>query len=243
MATIDSDAYVREWLLCGPFPGRDLTPEERELIEATGYSQAPFLRGGQLTDYLCSAGGEANACPREGDVAEAPDQAPGGAPLVWTRYVSPADVVDFEEIFDSPYAEPWPYALSVLYGYAALQSAAGGPGYIEVGSDDSARVYLNGQLVHDAHVRHCTLHRDFVPVRWEQGDNALLVKVENCGGPGGFIIRAVDASSDGFVPITFEAPVKTIWVRLADGAESGGFSARHTEGKRVHVPMRRRWEE
>ena len=58
MAAMDATGYIRDWLLCGPFPGRELTPEERRPIDSSGYSQAPFLRGGHLTDCLTSAGGE-----------------------------------------------------------------------------------------------------------------------------------------------------------------------------------------
>jgi hypothetical protein len=224
-------------LLCGPFPGRELTPEERRPIDSSGYSQAPFLRGGHLTDCLTSAGGEPNARPLEGDTVEAPD----GTVLTWRSYASPTPVVDFEAVFGVPYTEPWPYSFSVLYGFTVYDSPNGGPGYLEIGSDDSGKVYLNGRLVHDAHVRHCTLHRDYVPATWERGQNTILVKVENCGGPGGFLIRAIEGT--GAVPITFDDPPKTIWIEVTDEAASKGISVRHTDHPTIHVPLKLRWDE
>ena len=35
------------------------------------------------------------------------------------------------------------------------------------------------------------MNRDFVPVDLSKGEYTLLIKVENCGGPGGFIARMV----------------------------------------------------
>ncbi|MBM3840841.1 MAG: hypothetical protein FJ398_23365 [Verrucomicrobia bacterium] len=60
-------SFVREWLVLGPFPSRDLE-----------------------TDFLASAGGEANVRPKEGDTVSTKD----GKQLAWTRLRSKADAVD-----------------------------------------------------------------------------------------------------------------------------------------------------
>jgi len=182
--------YIRDWLVCGPFPGRALTAEEGERIAATGYRFVERLRGRFLVDYLESAGGETAVRPTEGATVTYSD----GTSRQWQRHTSPTDDVRFESVFGAPYREPgpWPYHFAVMYGYTTVQSATGRRTFLEIGTDDSGKAYLNGELVHRAHVIHGTNKRDFVPVELTKGENTLLVKVENCAGPGGFIARIVD---------------------------------------------------
>ncbi|MEW6159810.1 MAG: two-component regulator propeller domain-containing protein [Verrucomicrobiota bacterium] len=67
-------SFVREWLVLGPFPGRNLD-----------------------IDFLADAGGEANVRPKEGDRVRTKD----GKEFVWTRLRSNHDVVDFEQVFSN----------------------------------------------------------------------------------------------------------------------------------------------
>jgi ligand-binding sensor domain-containing protein/two-component sensor histidine kinase len=85
--TIDG-SFVRDWLVLGPFPSRDLE-----------------------TDFLASVGGEANVRPKEGDTFTAKD----GKQMVWTRFRSTRDVIDFEQVFGSV---EW----CVIYAYCELKS-------------------------------------------------------------------------------------------------------------------------
>ncbi|MBI4663147.1 MAG: hypothetical protein HY735_30435, partial [Verrucomicrobia bacterium] len=64
-------SFVREWLVLGPFPGRDLE-----------------------TDFLASVGGEANIRPKEGDTVTRSD----GTQLTWTRLRSDYDIVSLEKV-------------------------------------------------------------------------------------------------------------------------------------------------
>jgi signal transduction histidine kinase/DNA-binding response OmpR family regulator/ligand-binding sensor domain-containing protein len=67
-------SFVREWLVLGPFPSRDME-----------------------TDFLAGVGGEANVRPKEGDAVTTKD----GKQLVWTRFHSSHDVVDLEPVLGS----------------------------------------------------------------------------------------------------------------------------------------------
>jgi signal transduction histidine kinase/ligand-binding sensor domain-containing protein/CheY-like chemotaxis protein len=71
--TLDG-SFVREWLVLGPFPSRDME-----------------------TDFLADAGGEANIRPKEGDTVRTKD----GMELIWTRLRSAHDIVDLEQVFGS----------------------------------------------------------------------------------------------------------------------------------------------
>jgi len=195
--------YIGNWLICAPFPGEALAAAERERIEAAGYRFAERLRGGFLVDYLESIGGEAAARPNEGDTIESPD----GTIVEWKKYNAPSGVVSYGEFLGAPYREgqPWPYHVSVMYGYTTIESDTAGRAFLEIGTDDSGKAYLNGQQVHSAHVIHGWNKRDFVPIDLKEGENTLLIKVEDCGGPGGFIARILEQPPKELATLSMDA--------------------------------------
>jgi len=66
-------SFVRDWLVLGPFPSRDLN-----------------------TDLLADVGGEANIRPQEGDSVTTKE----GKKLTWTRLRSQYDLADVAQVFD-----------------------------------------------------------------------------------------------------------------------------------------------
>lgn len=176
--------YVRDWLACGPFPTRPLTEAERARVAATGNRHIAGLGGGLFDDYLKPVGGETGARPKPGDRVPKP----GGGFLTWREYDTPMEIVDFEKTLGLPRGD---IERCVVYGYTTFESGRGGKAYLELGSDDSAKAWLNGKPVYTAHVLRFDPVRDFVPVTLKVGLNRLLLKVENRGGPGRFSARVV----------------------------------------------------
>lgn len=218
--------YIPSWLVCAPFPGQALAADERERIEATGYRFAGRLGGGFLVDYLESAGGEAAVRPTEGDSVESPD----GKDLKWKKYMAPSGVVSYGEFLGVPYREPepWPYHVAVMYGYTTLESHSDRKAFLEIGTDDSGKAYLNGKLVHSAHVIHGWNQRAFVPIGLRKGKNALLVKVENCGGPGGFIARVTERVPKELATLSLDVEdFNNERNRMADFLSDNGYEWAH----------------
>ena len=74
----------------------------------------------------------------------------------------------------------------IVYGSVTLNSPREQQTTMFVGSDDAVRVWLNGELVHQAFIaRGVNDFEDFFPVTLNQGQNVLLVAVDN-HGHGGF---------------------------------------------------------
>ncbi|MEM7306655.1 MAG: PSD1 and planctomycete cytochrome C domain-containing protein [Planctomycetota bacterium] len=72
-----------------------------------------------------------------------------------------------------------------------ITSERGGPLDLLVGSDDSVRVYLNGESVHANKARRGAARgQDTVRVELPPGESRLVMKVINYGGPGGFAFEA-----------------------------------------------------
>lgn len=165
-----SSGFVRDWLLCGVFPN-PLPPEQER---GEGYQ----VGVGFHTDYL---GGEARARPLAREVVRRPD----GRPTAWMRYQSEDDKIDFRKAFAGNETER-----VVAYAFRTVKRDEPGGAILSIGSDDSVKVWLNGELVHEHEVgRGMRADHDVVPVTFKGGENSLLVKVENGRGGWGFITR------------------------------------------------------
>jgi signal transduction histidine kinase/CheY-like chemotaxis protein/ligand-binding sensor domain-containing protein len=139
-------SFVREWLVLGPFPGRDIE-----------------------TDFLATAGGEANVRPKEGDTVTTKD----GRQLVWTRLRSKFDVIDLEPVFG---IQQW----SVAYAYCELNSDEAIETDARSASYRPYPLWFNGRKVGQTSTR--LARRDesapVLPLRFNAGSNACLLKVQ-----------------------------------------------------------------
>ncbi|MFP4058601.1 MAG: HEAT repeat domain-containing protein [Candidatus Brocadiia bacterium] len=67
------------------------------------------------------------------------------------------------------------------------------PVQLQIGSDDSVKVWVNGQLVHaNAANRGCKPNQDQVKTRLEKGWNKLMVKVSDNAGQWAFCVRVAE---------------------------------------------------
>ena len=177
----DAGGFLREWLVCGVFPNPPVAAGEK-VGRTTGHRAG----AGFDVDYLKAVGGEAAARPAAGQAVRRPD----GSQAAWTSYTSDRDEVDLKAAFRDQ-----PGDRVVAYAYATLPRARAGKAVLALGSDDSVKVYLNGALVHDRRAkRGVRKDEDLVPVTLNQGDNALLMKVENGGSGWGLVLRVLSES-------------------------------------------------
>ena len=78
----------------------------------------------------------------------------------------------------------------VCYAYREFDSPAEQEATVLLGSDDGARLWVNGALVYTHRAgRSAVPDEDAVPVRLKQGRNRLLLKVINEKGEHGFYLR------------------------------------------------------
>ena len=91
----------------------------------------------------------------------------------------------------------------IVYGSVVLDSPEEQETTMLVGSNDAVKVWLNGQLVHQAFIRRgAGDYQDFFPVTLKQGKNVLLVALDNHGHGSfsGFFGFASDAKYTVFNP-------------------------------------------
>lgn len=157
-----------EWVLLGKFP--------QQLVEQS--------RDGFARDYLAEMGGESGA-----RLVASTTLGPASAKVV---QASPEGLVDFVQAFEAP------TDLSVAYAYGEVTSDQPFVGLARFGSDDSAKVWVNGELVHSIETpgRGVIAGEDRFEVRLAKGLNRFLVKVENGSGGWGFSLALYDQAGE-----------------------------------------------
>ncbi len=119
----------------------------------------------------------------------------------------------------------------IVYGSIILDSPREQQTTMFVGSDDSVKIWLNGELVHQAFIaRGVGDFEDFFPVTLNQGQNALLVAIDN-HGHGGF------AGHFGFAPdaqyTVFRAGTRFLFDTDATSFEVGDTFTMHLNTENV----------
>ncbi len=171
---------LTDWLMCGSFPNPPHAGQK-------SYNHKPPCVGFE-TDYLADLGGEANVRPEVGLACMRED----GTEAVWFEHKAGRPNIDLRKIFDQR-KEPCDNAL--IYAWTTFEADAG-KGVMSVGSDDGVMLWLNGELVHEVLAgRACVPHSDIVPVTFRDGENAVMVKVENGNGKWGMFVQPLRGDS------------------------------------------------
>jgi hypothetical protein len=103
----------------------------------------------------------------------------------WSLLESKYNTIDLTSVNENWYL--------VTYLYSQISMPEEKQGFLGIGSDDSVKVWLNGELVHENWVvRGTEIDNDRVPVRFKKGMNQIVIKVQNRGGPWGFCCQLLD---------------------------------------------------
>ena len=177
---------IRRWLILAPIP-----------LEARHYG-GPGLDHEQLP-------GEANLRPRAGEKALI-----GAREFVWDEHFLPDYVIDFNQVLGETGWGGDVSDHSVAYAVCYILAEKAQTGLVmRIGSDDEAKVYLNGTKVYECRVtsRVCIPDSDEVRdiIQFKQGLNVLVFKVVNEEGPWGGCLRFTDGRGN---------PVKGVKVTL-----------------------------
>jgi hypothetical protein len=159
-----AQGFLQTWLLLLPLP------------IASGETGAQALDRPQLP-------GEASLRPRHGEQVTV-----GGRPWRWQEHRSPKAVVDFNAVLGRVTQR------SVAYAVCYIESDQARDGlWLQLGSDDEAKAYLNGREIYQSRQPAALGMLDTVgPVGLKRGINVLLLKVVNESGQWEGCARLVD---------------------------------------------------
>ena len=168
--SLDRSPHVRSWFIAGPFPNPKLdeTPD--------GITRAGFDH-----DYLAELGGESVATLALGAKIEFIDEEGNPQTAVIQQLDADKDnVVKLDEFFPTQ-------EYKIAYAFAYVQSPGDQEMTCFLGSDDWAKVWVNGELVYSKWAgpgRECTPREDHFQVNLRKGVNNVLLKLDQ--GPGGW---------------------------------------------------------
>lgn len=167
--------FLSTWLLCGPFPLSSPTAENENKEHLPGFE----------TDFLREFGGQTNPKIKEG--LRVPFE---GGEAKWVRHVTETPYVNLDTAV-SPGEEICAYA------YCEVQSARRQACLLALGSNDGARVWINGEQVWDrVEGGQARVDDHLIPVLLRQGVNTLMIKIEERGGTWNFCCRLIPFGSD-----------------------------------------------
>lgn len=164
MPGIDQEGFLQRWLLVLPIPLAD------------GESGLEAVDKQQIKD-------EAKLQPKAGDKIKV-----GSKEFTWKAENSVDFLVDFNAILGDQTENSVAYAFTLVVAPEELVNIK-----MKVGSDDEAKIYLNGKEVYK-----CTDQRptdkdqDTVNVTLKKGVNVLVAKVVNDSGDWSFCVRFTD---------------------------------------------------
>lgn len=185
------NTYIREWLVAGPFPN----PATDEELPDGSYHY------GFYTDFLKSIGGENKAVFEKNTSIRFTDQH-GEAHVIGTQSVKAGEngIIDFDKMFNK-------IDQKVAYAFCYLNVVSDQEAFFLFGSDDGAKVWINGMLVHKNYVaRALKQDDDRFSAKLKQGLNPILVKIEDRVRDWGFVLKTVDEG--GYQKIIAEEQAK-----------------------------------
>ncbi len=168
---------IRSWVVLGPFPNPQLDEPDSQ----------GAMHGGFNKDYLAEIGGEASAQLMSGLRVKSDASADGSGQVTAQIVNAPASgVVDLDAMFGGQ-------DYLVAYAYTTVDSDKKQTVNFFFGSDDGAKVWVNGKLVHEIYMgRGLTIGGDTFEAEFKEGVNTILVKVAERWGAWGFAMSIAD---------------------------------------------------
>jgi predicted esterase len=178
--TLGGDAFVRDWLIAGPFPNPEV---EKPLPDGSHYL-------GYSKDYLAPLGGEAEAILSAGiTVPYESEYGTQRTTKVFQGSAGESGVVNLDKLFRN-------MDYKAVYAFCYLRSDREQAVQCYFGSNDDAKVWVNGNPVHEvAAGRSCAPRQDSFTFELHEGLNPLLVKVCERTGAWAFVLEALSMES------------------------------------------------
>jgi len=207
---ISSNTYISNWITAGPYPNhlvKDPKPGESDYYAFD-------------TDFLKNIGGESKAVLKTDQkiIYKREDQ---GVLEFSPKLISAGEdgIVDFNTFYgETDY--------KAAYAFCEIYSEKDQGAFFLFGSDDAAKVWINGQLVHAIDVgRGITHGQDSFTCKLKKGYNPVLIKITDLVREWGFVIESLDSVKyatylaeqrakedlDEFLKCNLEFKQKNIW--------------------------------
>jgi hypothetical protein len=161
---VNDEGFVQRWLVLAPIPLKE------------NESGADGLAREQIKD-------EAKLKPKAGDKVKVGDKE-----LTWKQHTCKEHLLDFNDFLGAQTEDSVAYAVTFVVAPEELKGVK-----MKTGSDDQAKVYLNGKEVFKfTEARAADKDQDSTDVTLQKGVNVLVVKVVNEKVDWSFCVRFTD---------------------------------------------------
>ncbi len=175
---VKTGEWLRNWLLCGPFPVRTVVEGASDLYHLPGFQN----------DFLEAHGGEKNLKVKAGQIEKYEQTS-----ATWFTFTSNDSIIDLDEAISKR-------EFMVAYGFREIESPKDQVVFLALGTNDGGRLWVNGEQVWDfPEPRGLAPDNDLIPVLLKKGRNTILLKVEERGNKWGFCMRFLAFDSKKFV--------------------------------------------
>jgi predicted esterase len=185
---LGSDSFIRDWLILGMFPNPRNTLDSPD----SGFHK----------DYLGEISGEAKAeITLNSRVSYTNDKGANEVAQVQYAHTAPSGVLHFDKLYGNV-----DYQLAYAFCYIESDQDQIVTSYF--GSNDDARVWVNGELVHEYPLpRSCKARQDTFKFRLKPGLNRVLVKICERWGDWAFVMEVL---TDEFITSMGERPITRV---------------------------------
>ena len=161
---VNEEGFIQNWLVLAPIP------LEKDQTGADAVDKEQLK-------------GEAKLKPKSGEKVKA-----GGKELAWKEHTCKDHLLDFNAFLGGQTEDSVAYAVTFVVAPEELKGVK-----MKTGSDDQAKVYLNGKEVFKyAEARAADKDQDTTEVTLKKGVNVLVVKVVNEKIDWSFCVRFTD---------------------------------------------------
>ena len=185
---LGSDSFIRDWLILGMFPNPRITLDSPD----SGFHK----------NYLGEIGGEAKAeVTLNSRVSYTDDKGVSRTAQVQHAQTAPSGVLHFDKLYGR-------VDYQLAYAFCYIESERDQTVTAYFGSNDDAKVWVNGELVHEYPLpRSCKARQDTFTFRLKRGHNRVLVKICERWGDWAFVMEVL---TDEFIVSLGERPVARI---------------------------------
>jgi hypothetical protein len=171
---LEDPIAVRSWLVAGPLPSPDRPNQSwNSWPKRVGYNK----------DFLAEYGGEAEYKATEGARITSPD----GVIVGFHEYTWNTAYIDLTEVFGRP-------GRVAAYLYAEVESDEARRVYFHIGSNDAAKMWVNGELVLAyPEDRGASRSQNVIVANLPEGRSRILMKIDQAGANWGAYCEVSDS--------------------------------------------------
>ena len=209
VCALSLNGFIRDWLVVGPFPNFTLPVPASNGVTRTAFDH----------DFLAAIGGESHAVFSTDTILQVEDAA-GASHIHQPIWCSATDkgYVDLAAAFKTTNSV-------AAYAFARLTTPIAQRAFFHFGSDDSAKIWVNGRLAHSIWVkgREARPWSEDFSADLQVGTNTLLVKIENATGGWGFYCEAYERAEHDALQRQREARNHLMFPDELDVRPVGGY--------------------